>query len=138
MSLKFWTDPISEPCRTVKYALLRLGVEHEEKFTAVFKDTRTDDFKKNVNPRGLVPTVHHDDVQLCESATAVRYLLDYYEGDEELLPRSCPKMRAKVDYWLDWNDTTARPALIPAVFKIKFGPAVMGAPEPSDEEKEIL
>ena len=139
MSLKLWWDPISQPSRTVKYALLRVGADdYEENQIKIIQDTRTDDYKKNVNPAGTVPVIHHDDLRLTESASELRYILDLYEGDETLLPRSDLKARSRVDYWLDWNGTTGRPAFTTALMKLKFLPKAFGAPEPTEEEAKEL
>mmetsp|Transcript_7160 Transcript_7160/g.8064 ORF Transcript_7160/g.8064 Transcript_7160/m.8064 type:complete len:222 (+) Transcript_7160:1-666(+) len=139
MSLKFWWDPISQPSRTVKYALLRLGEEVDEKEVQIIKDTRTEEYKKEVNPAGKVPTLHFDDLKLYESATMLRFVLDHFQGEESLLPRSDLKARASVDYWLDWNNTTGRPAFVTALLKIKFLPKAFGAPEATEEEaKELM
>eukprot|EP00344_Euplotes_crassus_P003489 CAMPEP_0196998326 /NCGR_PEP_ID=MMETSP1380-20130617/3746_1 /TAXON_ID=5936 /ORGANISM="Euplotes crassus, Strain CT5" /LENGTH=205 /DNA_ID=CAMNT_0042414863 /DNA_START=30 /DNA_END=648 /DNA_ORIENTATION=- len=124
--------------KSVKFVLNKLGVEHETVEIAVVKDTRTEDFKKNVNPNGTVPTVHHDDLQIYESSTAIRYLLDTFEGDETLLPRTDLKQRAKVDYWLDWNNTIGRPAIEKPLKEIGIKPKVFGFPDPSEEEKKEL
>ena len=111
MTLKLWWNPFSQPSRAVKFVLNKLKIEHEVFEVAVVKDTRTVEFKANINPNGTVPTIHDGDLQIYESATAIRYLLDTYKGDEILLPRTDLKERAKVDYWLDWNNTTGRPAI---------------------------
>ena len=64
-----------------------------------------------MNPNGTIPTLHHGDLKIYESSTALRYILDVFEGDEALLPRADLRARAKVDYWIDWNNTTGRPAI---------------------------
>ena len=138
MSLKFWTDPISQPCRTIYYILKKHNIDFEETELKVVKDTRTEEFKRDINPEGLVPVIEHDGEKLYESAVIARYLLDVFEGNETLLPRSDLLKRAKVDYWLDWNNTTGRPAFTTAFIKIVFVPKVFGGPEATEDQKKEL
>eukprot|EP00343_Euplotes_focardii_P002428 CAMPEP_0205806706 /NCGR_PEP_ID=MMETSP0205-20121125/10343_1 /ASSEMBLY_ACC=CAM_ASM_000278 /TAXON_ID=36767 /ORGANISM="Euplotes focardii, Strain TN1" /LENGTH=220 /DNA_ID=CAMNT_0053080019 /DNA_START=15 /DNA_END=677 /DNA_ORIENTATION=- len=138
MSLKFWWDPISQPSRSVKYALIKSTVDYEENEILVIKDTRSEDYKNNVNPFGKVPTIHDDDLKLYESATQLRYILDNFCEDESLLPRSDLKARAKVDFWLDWNNTMGRPSFCTLLLKLIFLPKVFKAPLPSEEETKDL
>lgn len=136
MSVKFWSDPVSQPCRTIDYILRKLEIDHDTIEVRVVKDTRTDDFKKNVNPQGKVPVIEHEGQKFVESATIIRYLLDSFKGDETLLPREDIKKRAKVDYWLDWNNTTGRPAFTGAMAKIILIPKFFGGAEATEEEKK--
>ena len=136
MSVKYWGDPVSQPCRTVEYILRKLGIEYENNFAELFKVTRTEEYKRDVNPRGHIPTLEHDGEKIFESATICRYLLDTFEGDENLLPRKDLKARAKVDALLDWNGTTVRPSLTGALKKIVLGPLLVGAPAPTEEERK--
>mmetsp|Transcript_35089 Transcript_35089/g.34760 ORF Transcript_35089/g.34760 Transcript_35089/m.34760 type:complete len:218 (-) Transcript_35089:37-690(-) len=138
MSLIFWHDPISEPSRTVYYVIKKLGIEHELKQVAIVKDTRTEEFKKDVNPAGLIPVIKHDDQFIYESSTIIRYLLDAFDPEEVLLPRTDLKERAKVDYWLSWRNTTYRPASDTAIMKMIVNPMFLGADKPSEEECKAL
>ena len=88
---------------------------------------------KKINPQQVVPVIEHDGEKITESATIARYLFDVFEGVEKLLPRSDLKQRARVDSYLDWCNTTARPNLIGAVMKLKINPK-LGEPEPTEEE----
>ena len=138
MSLKVWIDPVSQPSRTVWYVVKRLKLDHEFKLTKVVEDTRTEEFRKNVNPNGVVPVIEHDGEKIYESATIVRYLLDCFQGDETLLPRSDLKKRAKVDYWLDWNNTTARVQCGETLMELVIRPQFEGKPMPDEDKKKEL
>ena len=59
--------------------------------------------------------------------------MDVFEGDEKLLPRSDLKQRARIDSYLDWYNTTAKPNIAGALLKIKITPR-LGGPEPTEEE----
>lgn len=134
----FWWDPMSQPCRAVKFALEKVGAEVTERRIQVVKDTRSEDFKANVNEDGTVPVIEHDDTKIYESASILRYVCDSFQGCEHLYPRKCLKSRAKVDYWLDWNGNTGRTAFSGAFVEIVMAPKFFGAPEPSQARKDEL
>ena len=134
--VKLWYDPISQPCRTLKFVTENLDTETEIIRVTIIKDTRTKEFKSKVNPSGTVPVVKHDGETILESANQIRYLLTACSGGEALYPTKCIKERAKVDFWLDWNNTTGRPAFTPAFVAIVVGPKMFGAPEATEEKKK--
>ena len=136
MSLKYWGDPVSQPSRTVEFVLRKLGLDYENNFIELFKATRTEEFKRDVNPRGLVPVLEHDGHKMFESATICRYLLDTFEGDEHLLPRKDLKARSDVDALLDWNGSTVRPNFTGPLRKLVLFPLVFGDPAPTEEERK--
>jgi len=138
MSLKFWYDPISEPSRTVMFILKKLNVEHEAILAQVVKDTRSEDFKKNVNPAGVVPVIEHDGTKIYESACICRFLLDTYDPNETLLPRSDLKKRAAVDYWLDWRNTSYRPHSQEAIDRIFVDGKMLKMEPPTEEEQKVM
>ena len=138
MSVKLWWDPLSQPSRSVKYLIQRLGVEHEFIHSAVFKDTRTEEFKRDVNPLGKVPVVEHDGEKFYESASIMKYLMDALKGDDELYPRKDFKKRSKVDFWFDWNNTSGRPSFSGALFNIALGPKLFNMPEVTAAKKKEL
>eukprot|EP00343_Euplotes_focardii_P008022 CAMPEP_0205819592 /NCGR_PEP_ID=MMETSP0206-20130828/2035_1 /ASSEMBLY_ACC=CAM_ASM_000279 /TAXON_ID=36767 /ORGANISM="Euplotes focardii, Strain TN1" /LENGTH=222 /DNA_ID=CAMNT_0053113377 /DNA_START=22 /DNA_END=690 /DNA_ORIENTATION=- len=135
MSIKYWGDAASQPCRTIEYILRKHSIEYENNLVVLFKGTRTEDYKK-VNPKQFVPTVEHDGVKIFESNSQCRYLLDTFECNEDLLPRSDLKARAQVDSHLDWNGNTVRPALSGGLKVIVLKPTFFGAPQPTEEEKK--
>lgn len=56
-----------------------------------------------MNPNGLIPVIEDGDFVLWESNTICRYLANQYEG-ARLLPIE-PKLRARVEQWVDWQAT---------------------------------
>ena len=72
MSVKFWSDGASQPCRTIYYILKRFNIEHEYVHVTLFTETRSEEFKKNVNPKGLVPVIEHEGQKIFESASQAR------------------------------------------------------------------
>ena len=73
MVLKFWCDPVSQPWRTIYYIIKKCKIEHQYFYIQLFKDTRSEEYKKNVNPKGTVPVIEHDGQKIFESATQARY-----------------------------------------------------------------
>jgi glutathione S-transferase len=74
-----------------------------------------------INPNHQVPTLVDGDLVLHESNAILRYLChkhglsDWYPAD--------PKHRARVDQWLDWNQSRLSPAVIDIVFNTVFAGA---------------
>ena len=66
MSIKYYGEPGSQPCRTVQYCLTKLGIEHEYIETFVFTGTGTEEFKK-INPIAKIPVIVDGDYILRES-----------------------------------------------------------------------
>ncbi|MPT39828.1 MAG: glutathione S-transferase [Achromobacter sp.] len=56
-----------------------------------------------LNPNAMVPVIQDGDFVLWESNTIIRYLASQYGGDA-LYP-AAPKLRARVDQWMDWQAT---------------------------------
>jgi glutathione S-transferase len=138
-SLKFWGNILSPPSRTIFYILRKFDIEHEFIQTDIPKDTRSEEYKKNVNPSGTVPVIHDEDLQIYESASIIRYLIDTYKPDHDLLPKKDRNRRAKIEELLDRNENTYRSPVTQLMVKIILGPKLFGAPIPSAEEsKEII
>ena len=133
----YW-DPISQGSRAVKYTLqaLKLKVNYVRK--SIIKDTRTEEFKKEINPLGTVPVIEHDGVFIQESASIIKYLCNAFKSKNSLYPRKDLKARAKVDMWFDWCGNTGRPAFTPAFFEIVVVPTMLGGDPPTDEKKKEL
>ncbi|CAI2380223.1 unnamed protein product [Moneuplotes crassus] len=135
MSVKYWGDPVSQPCRTIEFVLKKLDVEYENNMVVLFKETRTEEYKK-IHPKQNIPLIEHDGTKIWESNTQCRYLLDTFEGDEDLLPRSDLKARAKIDALLDWCGNSVRPSLTGGLKKILLNVKFFDHPEPTEEEKK--
>ena len=46
--------------------------------------------------------------------------------------------RAKVDYWLDWNNTTCRPNCTPVFYMLVINPLFFNIPAPDEDKKKEL
>ena len=64
-----------------------------------------------MNPNGRVPTLVDGDLILWESNAIVRYLAAKY-GGPAFWPAD-PAVRADLDRWMDWQQTTQGPAITP-------------------------
>lgn len=116
--------------------MYQIGTQAKPRKTA---DTRSEEFKKNVNRKGQVPVIEHDGFKISESATILRYLVDTFADDSTLLPKADRLARAKVDTVLDLHGNFYRPAIAPAQFRIVLAPILLGIPAPSEAEtKQIL
>ena len=135
--MKLWGNIISQPSRTLQYILAKLEVDHEFVHTGIPDVTRSEQFKKDVNHRGQIPVLEVDGEKFTESAAIARFLLDSYDKDETLLPRTDRKHRAKVEALLDMNGTIFRQPFIRAYLTIVVFP-MRGAPAPDEETKEKL
>ena len=65
-----------------------------------------------INPNGLVPTIVDENLVLWESNAIVRYLSNKHRPNL-LLPED-PAEHATADQWMDWQQTTVGPAMVPA------------------------
>lgn len=64
----------SQPVRTVIYVLEKLKISYLYVPVEPFKQTRSKEFKRQINKNGTVPVIKHDGVLINESATIIRYL----------------------------------------------------------------
>jgi glutathione S-transferase len=71
-----------------------------------------------INPNHQVPTLIDGDLVLHESNAILRYLC-HKHGLTEWYPAE-PKHRARVEQWLDWNQSRLSPAVIDIVFNTLF------------------
>ena len=93
------------------WVLDELGVEYErEDVGGKFGGNREPGYLA-MNPTGLVPTLVEDDFVLWESNAVTRYLCEKY-GHGSLFPAD-PRVRATADTWMDWQQTTCAPMMLP-------------------------
>lgn len=133
MSVKVWANILSQPSRTILYVLKKLKIEYEYTHIRIPQDTRSEEYRNNVNPGGTVPVVEHDGFKLCESASAVRYLIDTFKPDHSLLPKNDLRARARIEGMLDRNGNTFRPNIGGAFRTLVVLPNFFGGPQPTPE-----
>ena len=130
-----WSNYGSQPGRTVLYALKKLGVRFKNLTCDIPEVTRSEEFKKQVNEKGLIPVIDHHGTKITESATICRYLCEVFDNDEILMPKSDKLAYAKVDSLLDLNNTTIRPSINHVLEQIIVYPALLKTPTPDEQTK---
>lgn len=88
--------------------------------------TKTPDYLAK-NPNAVVPCIEDDGLILWESNVIVRYLAAKYGAEMPSLWPADPAARALADRWMDWQTTTAYPAMHVAFYNL-----VRTAPENRD------
>lgn len=89
--------------RKVLWACAELGIAFErEDWGSGFRATHTPAFLA-LNPNAMVPVIKDGDFVLWESNSILRYLANQY-GGQHLYPAQ-PRLRARVDQWMDWQAT---------------------------------
>jgi glutathione S-transferase len=69
-----------------------------------------------MNPNGLIPTIRDGDLTLWESNAILRYLAAAYGG--AAFWAADPVERARVDMWMDWQQTELTPACAPGFIQL--------------------
>ncbi|WP_375460532.1 glutathione S-transferase family protein [uncultured Enterovirga sp.] len=108
--LKLWGRLSSINVQKVVWALDELHLRYERVDAGgAFGIVNTPEYRR-MNPNGLVPVLEESDgFSLFESNAIIRYLVARHPGST-LLPADL-RMRADAERWMDWQATTATPAL---------------------------
>ncbi len=102
--LRIWGRTNSLNVQKVMWAVGELGLAHERiDAGGAFGGLDTRDYGAR-NPNRKIPTLDDDGVVVWESNACVRYLAARY-GAGGLWPED-PAVRARVDMWMDWQQTT--------------------------------
>jgi glutathione S-transferase len=107
--LKIWGRNTSINVQKTLWAIGELSVPHERIDIGGAFGKNNEAPYLAMNPNGLVPTLEEDDFLLWESNSVVRYLAAKY-GPGTLEPAD-PRTRASASRWMDWQLTTAGPAI---------------------------
>ncbi len=105
-----WGRANSSNVMKVIWLLEELSLPYERRDVGgPFGQTDTPDYRR-MNPMGLVPTLDEDGFTLFESNAILRYLCAAHASSSTLWP-SDVRARARVDQWMDWQQTAMnRPA----------------------------
>ena len=107
--LKIWGRRNSNNVQKVLWLCEEIGLDYEQEDAgAEFGRTRDPDMLAR-NPNAVVPTIEDDGFSLWESNVILRYLASKYAA-EEIYPPGV-ELRADVERWMDWQQTTLLPPL---------------------------
>ncbi|XP_069703062.1 glutathione S-transferase theta-1 [Periplaneta americana] len=127
MSLKFYTNLLSQPCRAVTLFLKVNNIPHEFKFVDMAKGEHMSEEYEKLNPFKKVPIIDDNGFILRESVGILRYLCRESNVPDHWYPKDS-KQQARVDEYLEWQhlDTRANCAVF---FLTKFlYPMLTGVP----------
>ena len=113
--------PYSQHARRVVSLLEAANLPYELRHVDMAKGAHLSADYLAINPNHQVPTLIDGDLVLHESNAILRYLC-FKHGLTEWYPED-PKHRARVDQWLDWNQSRLSPAVIDIVFNTLFAGA---------------
>lgn len=107
--LKLWGRTNSLNVQKVLICLEEIGVSYERIDAGLHFGIVKSDAYKALNPNSVVPTLEDGDFVLWESNVIVRYLCSTYAADR-FWP-SETRRRARIEQWMDWQQTSANPPL---------------------------
>jgi glutathione S-transferase len=105
--------PYSQHARRVVSLLEAAALPYELRHVDMAKGEHLSVAYLAINPNHQVPTLLDGDLKLHESNAILRYLC-HKHGLTEWYPGE-PKHRARVDQWLDWNQSRLSPAVVDIV-----------------------
>jgi glutathione S-transferase len=107
--IKIWGRTTSINVQKVMWAIGELDLPHERIDAGGTFGKNTEAAYLTMNPNGLVPTLDEDGFILWESNSILRYIAGKY-GAAKLEPADL-RERARASSWMDWQLTTAAPAI---------------------------
>ena len=110
--------PYSQHARRVVSLLEAAKLRYELRHVDMAKGEHLSAAYLAINPNHQVPTLVDGDLVLHESNAILRYLC-HKHGLTEWYPAD-PVQRARVEQWLDWNQSRLSPAVIDIVFNTLF------------------
>ncbi|CDW75323.1 glutathione s-transferase domain-containing protein [Stylonychia lemnae] len=138
--LIIYNDPNSAPCRAVVSFCKLNNIPFELVETSVAKmQVFQPEFKK-INPIQQIPAIKEIDTQtgeewtLGESHAILRYLINTRQLPDHWYPKE-PRLRAKVDQYLDWHHTFLRQGSSIFVFMKLFAPKLFQKTLPEEQLK---
>jgi glutathione S-transferase len=107
--IRIWGRATSSNVMKVTWLLDELGLSYERRDVGgPFGGTATPEYRA-MQPLGLVPALEEDgDFSLFESNTILRYICNAHAPATSLYPAG-PRLRAKVEAWMDFQQTALNP-----------------------------
>lgn len=123
--LTIWGRTNSLNVQKVMWTVAELGLAHERIDAGGSFGGLDEPAFRAMNPNRLIPVIRDGEAVIWESNAIVRYLAARY-GAGGLWPED-PVRRAEADRWMDWQLTTAQPAM---------GPVFMGLVRTPPEQRD--
>lgn len=117
--LKIWGRVNSSNVQKVMWCVGELGLAHERIDAGREFGVVNDASYRAMNPNGRVPTIEDQGLVLFESNAICRYLARKHG---RLMPAALAD-QARVDMWMDWQQTEAAPAITPVFWGLVRTPA---------------
>lgn len=115
-------SPYSQHARRVVSLMVEANLEYELRHVAMDRGEHQSPEYLAINPNHQIPTLIDGDVKIHESNAILRYLCVKHDLTA-WYPEELP-VRAKVEQWLDWNQSRLSPAVVDIVRNSVFlGPA---------------
>ena len=117
----------------VRLCLAEKQLEWQSRFVDLMKlDHLKPDYVR-LNPNAVVPTLVHDGVPIWES-TFINEYLDETFPETPLVPDT-PLARARMRFWVKFEDDVLHPSIRPATFNLMIRQAVSALPKDLVEER---
>jgi len=110
--VRVFGSPLSQPTRSVLWTCSLVGVQPDFKVVNANDGEQTSVKFLQKNPNGKFPVLEHDDYVLWESNAIMRYVVEVFGDDKirkQYYPPSNPKLRARIDAWMEWKHSHIRP-----------------------------
>ena len=117
----------------VRFAMAEKGIEWEGGYIDILKGEQFEPDYLKLNPKGVVPTLVHDDLVLPDSTVIIEYL-DQIAPDTSVHPTD-PWERAQVRYWTKAVDEDLHPACGTVTFVCSHRHTVLKNLGPEGTEK---
>jgi glutathione S-transferase len=113
--------PYSQHARRVVSLLEAAKLPYELRHVDMGKGEHLSAAYLAINPNHQIPTLLDGDLVLHESNAILRYLCHKHDLTDWY--PAAPRHRARVEQWLDWNQSSLSPAVIDVVFNTVFAGA---------------
>lgn len=101
--MKLYGHPWSNAARRVQILCEECGIPYTYQTVDLMKGEQYKPEYQVINPNSKVPVMDDDGFVLWESQAIMRYLADKHKA-HDWYPAE-PKTRARIEQWLDWNQT---------------------------------
>ena len=132
--LTLYHDHNAVCCQKVELALAEKHLSFESRTVPLFRSAQFEPEYLEINPRGVVPTLVHDDQTIIESTVICEYLDETFP-DRRLMPEN-PAERARVRQWTKLVDEEIHDAGSVLSFCAMFRDRMLAADE-QDREKRF-